>query len=339
VSQPARIVVLASRNRDKVRELRELFAGLPFDVRTTEDWPGLPEVIEDGTTILGNASRKAILTAAYTGEIAVADDTSLRVEALQGLPDVFAARFAGPGATYGDNCDLLVDLMRDVPDGFREAAFRTAAVWVDPRPRPGLAGGATPGAHHRWLHGPWRRSIHLDDPVREAAHWNGLIDRRAVWEHYVALLGTPTTIPGVDRARLAGLVESLTRSSRHGGRPDDADPTAARLPDPRIWTAAGPDDPHEPTRIAPTGLPSQAPGRAVAAPVWFELATEGVLLGDVLRKPAGGRGFGYDPVFRPAGSSRSLAQYAPAEKNALSHRGRAMRRLLDAVRSVYGTGA
>ena len=72
-----RKIVLASRNPDKLRELGALCQGLPFTVVSSLDYPGLPEVIEDGTSALGNASRKAILTAAFTGEIAVADDTAL----------------------------------------------------------------------------------------------------------------------------------------------------------------------------------------------------------------------------------------------------------------------
>ena len=98
-----RKVVLASRNEDKVRELKQLFEGLDFEVVSSADYPGLPDVIEDGTTIEGNARRKAIVTAAYTGEIAVADDTSLEVRELNGFPDIFAARFSGPEATYASN--------------------------------------------------------------------------------------------------------------------------------------------------------------------------------------------------------------------------------------------
>ena len=74
-----RKVVLASRNEDKVRELKQVFEGMPFAVLSAWDFPGLPEVIEDGTTILGNATRKAMITAAFTGELALADDTSLEV--------------------------------------------------------------------------------------------------------------------------------------------------------------------------------------------------------------------------------------------------------------------
>ena len=129
-----RKVVLASRNQDKVRELKQVFSGMPFEVVSAADFPGLPDVIEDGTTILGNATRKALITAAYTGEISLADDTSLQVRELNGFPDIFAARFSGPGATYDSNAALMLDLMKDVPVGSRQARFATACVWVDPRP-------------------------------------------------------------------------------------------------------------------------------------------------------------------------------------------------------------
>lgn len=341
MSRDKRVVVIASRNADKLRELGELFAGLPFEIRSSGDYPGLPEVIEDGTTIVGNACRKAIATAAYTGEIAVADDTGLRVRALGGLPDVFAARFAGEGATYADNCDLLSELMRDVPDGFREASFETAVAWVDPRPTGSeLDEGAAPGpaGDLRWLHNPFRRAIHVADPAAEDDYWNGLVDRRAVWSDYVARAEGLGQAPGVDLARLAGIYDRLTAPVRDGRRPTDADAADLRLPDVRIWGADGPDDTVEPTRITPRGLPADAPGRARNEAVWCELTACGRLLGEVTHVPSGSRGFGYDPVFRPLGGERTLAEMAPAEKNAISHRGTALRRLLDAARRVYSAG-
>lgn len=337
-----RTVVIASRNADKMRELRELFAGLPFEVRSAADYPGLPDVIEDGTTILGNATRKAVATAAYTGEIAVADDTGLRVEALGGLPDIFAARFSGPGATYASNSVLLSELTADVPDGRRAAQFLTAVAWVDPRPSlSGLGADARPGPTGalRWLHDPFRRAVHYADPVEEAAFWNGLMDRRAVWDDYMADVTPPSRAPGVDPERLADIWDRLTASVRHGGRPEGADPSHLRLPDTRLWTATGPDDADEPTHVAPSGLPADAPGHAVNEAVWCELSATGRLLGEIARRPRGARGFGYDPVFRPLGQERTLAELSPGEKNRLSHRGKALRRLLDAARIAYGAGA
>ena len=91
----------------------------------------------------------ALVTAAYTGEIAMADDTALQVRELNGLPDVFAARFSGEGATYTSNASLLLELMRDVPDGSRQARFATACVWIDPRAGE-LAGAVQAPATARW---------------------------------------------------------------------------------------------------------------------------------------------------------------------------------------------
>ena len=67
-------------------------------------------------------------------QIALADDTSLQVRELNGFPDIFAARFSGPGATYDSNARLLLDLMEGVPDASRQARFLTACCWIDPRP-------------------------------------------------------------------------------------------------------------------------------------------------------------------------------------------------------------
>ncbi len=333
-----RVLVLASRNPDKVREMRELCADGPWEVRSATDYPGLPEVVEDGTTILGNATRKALVAAAFTGEIAVADDTSLRVRALNDLPDVFAARFAGPGATYADNCRLLASLMGAVPDGCRQAAFQTAAVWVDPRPGAVDPAGAQAAAAVRWVHDPFRLAVHLADPGDAGAYWDSLSDHRAVWASYRAVMGAPGVAPGADQPRLASVFAGLCDDARReAGGP--AAPGALRLPDVRIWTATGPDDAAVPTRISPDGLPADAPGRAACAPVWLELSSHGRLHGTIAASPAGRAGFGYDPVFRPDGLDRTLAEMEPGEKNAISHRGRALRRLLDAARKVYGPAA
>lgn len=337
MTMPARTVVLASRNQDKLRELRRICAGLPLKVVASDDFPGLPEVIEDGTTALGNATRKALVTAAYTGEIAVADDTTFQIRTLGGLPDVFASRFAGPTATYADNAALALELLRGVPDQSRDARFESTLVWIDPRPQPGLHAERAAPAHARWLHNPYARSIALDKGVDEAAFWNALFDRRRVWADYVAQAATLPMGWGADTTRAAQIVQRLVAPYLGGGRPADAAADAVWLPDTRIWTAAGPDDrTPPPTLVAPDGLPADAPGRAVNEAVWLELAAEGRLLGRIGHQPLGTGGFGYDPIFIPAGSDRTLAELALDEKNAISHRARALRRLLEVVSRVYG---
>jgi inosine/xanthosine triphosphate pyrophosphatase family protein len=333
-----RKIVLASRNPDKLRELGALCQGLPFTVVSALDYPGLPEVIEDGTSTLGNASRKAIVTAAFTGEIAVADDTALQVPALNELPDTFSSRFAGPDVSYADNARLLLELLADVPDDLRQARFVCATVWVDPRPRAALGGhpDVAPPATSRWLHNPFARAVEVKDPRDEDAFWNQFLDRRQIWADYDTRLRTMLTSRGANPDKLRAIVGRLTGPFLGGGRPTDAPAGAVRLPDPRLWTADGPTAGDAPlTRVAPSGLPPDAPGRTASEAVWLEIATEGRLLGSIARQPLGDGGFGYDPVFVPAGSELTLAEIPAARKNAFSHRGRALTRLLEAVRRAY----
>lgn len=327
-----RKLVLASRNPDKVRELREICADLPFEVLSAADFPGLPEVVEDGTTIEGNATRKALVTAAWTGEIALADDTSLQVRVLNGLPDIFAARFSGEGATYRSNVELLLDLMQGVPDGSRQARFASACVWIDPRPGE-VNGPVQAPALKRWLHNPWARAVQIKDPAAEPDFWNGLMDRRHVWGDYRTALMADLVAWGHDTGRArevaAGLIDSRGRTTAG----------AVTVPDPRIWLTHGPmsGDP-PPTHVAPSGLDPEAPGRARNEEFFLQITAEGRLLGTIARQPVGGAGFGYDPVFLPGGGQRTLAEMEPEAKHAISHRGRALRRLLRSVRTAYGLG-
>ena len=332
MSTPRRKVVLASRNPDKVKELQGLMADTPFAVLSAADFPGLPDVIEDGTTIEGNATRKALLTAAWTGEIAVADDTSLQVRELNELPDIFAARFSGGGATYETNMRLLLELMEKVPDGSRQARFATACAWIDPRPG-GVRGPVAAPADLRWLHNPWLRAVRVKDPRQEPDFWNGLLDRERVWAEYRTSLLADLVSWGHDRARVREIAEGLL-ASRGGGVPD-----AVVVPDPRIWSTRSPEANETPrTDVAPAGLDAAAPGRGSNEELFLQITAMGRLMGTITRQPVGGLGFGYDPVFRPEVGQRTLAELEVEEKNAVSHRGRALRRLLAGVRTAYGLG-
>ncbi len=349
----ARKVVLASRNPDKVRELQELMADTPFTVVGAGDYPGLPEVIEDGTTILGNARRKAMITAAFTGEISLADDTSLEVRELNGWPDIFAARFSGTGATYASNAALVLELMDPVPLGVRNARFSTACVWCDPCPiRDDREVAATDHtvlapADSRWVRNPWSATRpfhpHSARVAREWDYWNTLSDRRAVWRRYAtAMLNDPTSFGGHDIQRLGAIGEQLLATCPdsplyQGQDPDDGGRGAGmRLPDPHIWTAQGPGSKDFlPSEYCPSGLAPDAPGRDRCQALWLEIGTEGVLPGVITREAVGGGGFGYDPIFLPSGSRQTLAELEPQAKHALSHRGRALERMLRAVHRAY----
>lgn len=134
-------VVLATANPDKARELAGLLEG--FDVVPRP--AGLPDVVEDADTLEGNARLKAVAVAEATGELAVADDTGLEVDALGGRPGVFAARYAGPDATYADNVAKLLEELAGVPAPARTARFRTVALARFPDGREIVAEGTVDG--------------------------------------------------------------------------------------------------------------------------------------------------------------------------------------------------
>jgi XTP/dITP diphosphohydrolase len=123
-------LVVASKNPDKITEIEHVLVplGLAGEIVTGLDWP---DVEETGETLAENALLKARAVTTATGLPAVADDTGLEVEALGGRPGVRTARFAGPGATYADNVQLLLRDMEGIDD--RAATFRTvvALVWPD----------------------------------------------------------------------------------------------------------------------------------------------------------------------------------------------------------------
>src|SRR3970282_134524 len=118
-----REVVLATRNRNKVIELVALLGDPGITIRTLDEFPNAPDVVEDGDTCEANAVKKARAIAEFTGLPAVADDTGLEVDALGGRPGVYAARYAGDDATYEDNCRKLLRELRDVPPEQRTGGF------------------------------------------------------------------------------------------------------------------------------------------------------------------------------------------------------------------------
>ncbi len=144
-----RRIVLATANPDKARELLAMLEGFDVVLRPA----GLPDVEETAGTLAGNARLKAAAVMAATGELAVADDTGLEVDALGGRPGVYAARYAGPGATYADNVAKLLEELADVPPVGRTARFRTAAVALFPDGGEIVAEGVVEGTISRLARG------------------------------------------------------------------------------------------------------------------------------------------------------------------------------------------
>ncbi len=140
-----RKLLLATRNRGKVREIKGLLDGLPVEVLSLEDYPEIPPVEEDLPTFAGNALKKAETAARASGEIALADDSGLEVEALNGQPGVYSARFAGPGADDEANNRLLLEKLNAVPPERRGAVFRCAIALVLPGGETHLVEDSCPG--------------------------------------------------------------------------------------------------------------------------------------------------------------------------------------------------
>ncbi|MFC5149090.1 RdgB/HAM1 family non-canonical purine NTP pyrophosphatase [Streptomyces aureoversilis] len=197
-------LILATRNASKVTELRAILeaAGLDVELVGADAYPEIPDVKETGVTFAENALLKAHALARATGFPAVADDSGLCVDVLNGAPGIFSARWAGRHGNDKANLDLLLAQLGDIADEHRGAHFACAA--------------------------------------------------------------------------------------------------------------------------------------ALALPDGTERVVEGRLEGTLRHEPAGGGGFGYDPILQPHGETRTCAELTADEKNAISHRGKAFRGLVPVVRELLG---
>ena len=201
-------IVVASANEAKIGEIAEIMAPLPVVLRTRADFPSWPDVEETGITYLDNALLKAQAIRELTGLAALADDSGIEVDALDGRPGPRSARLAGEHATDEANNIRLISLLHGVPPERRTARYRCVVVLLMPE-----ESGAEP------------------------------------------------------------------------------------------------------------------------------LVAEATCEGTIALEPHGTGGFGYDPWFVPEGESRAMAELTPAEKHAISHRGKALRALAGQLESVLGESA
>lgn len=125
-------LLISSNNQDKIREIRSIFQIPGVELITLESFPDAPIVEEDGNTLLENALKKASMLSKFTGLPTISDDTGLEVDALNGRPGVYSARFAGENASYDDNVEKMLREMQSVPEKDRAARFRTVAVFYHP---------------------------------------------------------------------------------------------------------------------------------------------------------------------------------------------------------------
>jgi XTP/dITP diphosphohydrolase len=116
-------IVLATRNNKKVEEIKRITEGMAVTIFTVDDFPGCPEVEEDGATFEENAVKKAVTVAQFTGKPALADDSGLEVNALNGAPGTHSARYSGHGANDRKNTEKLLSEMLFLVKSDRKARF------------------------------------------------------------------------------------------------------------------------------------------------------------------------------------------------------------------------
>jgi XTP/dITP diphosphohydrolase len=146
-------LVIATHNRDKFREMKKALGDLGWEIVPAFDFPGVPEVVEDGETLEENSLKKAKELSDFTGLPALSDDTGLFIDALNGQPGIFAARFAGENCTYQDNVQKVLTLMKDIEPTARRATFRTIITLYDSERNVKQVSGEVVGTITQTIHG------------------------------------------------------------------------------------------------------------------------------------------------------------------------------------------
>ena len=144
--RPGLKLLLGTGNRKKLEELATLLHAPPFQLVSLREFPNPVEILEDGDTFEENAVKKATGLAKQTGLLTLAEDSGLVVDALEGSPGVYSARFAGPEKDDIKNCLKVLRLMEKLPDNCRGAAFKSAVAVATPERLIGVVEGEVRGA-------------------------------------------------------------------------------------------------------------------------------------------------------------------------------------------------
>lgn len=142
---PITELVVATKNKKKLQEIRELLKDLPLRVTSFEDYPGAPRIVEDGRTFEQNAIKKAATIALYTRKLVLGEDSGLEVKVLHNRPGVYSARYAGEGATDLKNNRKLLSELKGVPLKKRGGRYRCAVALADGRGLIGVVSGTCSG--------------------------------------------------------------------------------------------------------------------------------------------------------------------------------------------------
>lgn len=128
-----RELVVATTNQGKLKEIRQLLADMDIKITSLADYPGAPEVVEDGKTFAQNAIKKAATIALYTKKLTLGEDSGIQIKVLGNRPGIYSARYSGPNANDKKNNAKMLRELKDVPMDRRQARYRCFAALVDGR--------------------------------------------------------------------------------------------------------------------------------------------------------------------------------------------------------------
>ena len=138
-------LVVATRNPDKLKEIKTLLKDLPVKVISLNSFNHVPIVKENGKTLEANAKKKALQVSGFLKRLVIADDSGLEIASLGNKPGVYSARFSGKYATYASNNDKVLNLLKGLPSSKRKAMFRCAIAIADKGKMVGTAEGECRG--------------------------------------------------------------------------------------------------------------------------------------------------------------------------------------------------
>jgi XTP/dITP diphosphohydrolase len=138
-------VIVATRNKGKIREIREALKGLGLRVYALSDFPDVPEIEEDGKSFTENALKKARFYSKVFGKLTLADDSGLEVDSLRGMPGIYSARYSGERASSRENNQKLLKEMEGIPLSKRGAQFKCMMAMVSPSGKETMTEGVCKG--------------------------------------------------------------------------------------------------------------------------------------------------------------------------------------------------
>jgi len=138
-------VIVATQNRGKVREIKQVLKGLGLRILSLNDFSGVPQIEKDGKSFLENALKKARFYSRYFGRLTLADDSGLEVDVLKGQPGIYSARYTGEGGSTRENNQKLLKEMEGIPLSKRGAQFKCVLAVVSPEGKEVVVEGSCRG--------------------------------------------------------------------------------------------------------------------------------------------------------------------------------------------------